>query len=240
MAVSKEQFLKIVEQVDQQRFESKNIAKNKSASLSYYLYRLKRPLLKRKYNRFQKLNSQKPWLTPDAIKALELLLQPTDIGLEYGSGRSTKFFARILKHLTSVEHHEGWFEKVNLELKSEGFENVDYILKTPNGKVPNVQFSSEAQHFTPEAEYPNEDNYFQDYIELLDKYPESHFDFALIDGRARKSCALKAIDKLKPGGLLVLDNAERVRYQKVHEALTHWDKLFTTTGLTDTVIWRKP
>ena len=240
MAVSKEHFLTVSKKIDQQRFESRNIAVNKSASLAYFSYRLKRPLLKRKYNNFQKDNLDKPWLTPDAIKALELLLQATDIGLEYGSGRSTKFFASLLRHLTSIEHHEGWYENVKQELNTEEFDNVDYLLKVPKGNVPNVHFSSEKQHFTSERDYPIEDSYFQDYIDALDEFPESHFDFALIDGRARRSCSRKAIEKIKPGGLLVLDNAERVRYAKVHKALTEWDKLFTTTGLTDTVIWRKP
>ncbi len=240
MAVSKEKLLEVKRQIELNPFARRNIAVNRDSGLAYWFYRIRRPLLKKKYAHYQKRNPHKPWLTPDAIKALEMLLQPTDIGLEYGSGRSTKFFASKLQHLTSIEHHEGWYQKVKEELKAEGLTNVKYLLAVPKGSIPQVHFTSEAQHFTPEKEYPIEDKYFKDYISLIEDFPESHLDFALIDGRARKSCALKAIDKIKSGGLLVLDNAERVRYEKVHGALKTWDKIFTTTGLTDTVIWRKP
>ena len=240
MAISKEQFLEVANMIRQKPFATRNIAVDKSNTITYLLYRFKRPLLKWRFNTYQKKNAHKPWLTPDAIEALEALLKKTDVGLEYGSGRSTKFFAERLNHLTSVEHHEGWFEQVNQELKIEGFENVEYILKTPNNQVPKVYFTSEAQHFTPENKYPIEDNYFKDYIGIIDNYSDEHFDFVLIDGRARKSCALAVTSKIKSGGLLVLDNAERVRYKQIHKSLKGWQQIYTTTGLTDTIIWRKP
>ena len=127
MAISKEQFLEVANMIRQKPFATRNIAVDKSNTITYLLYRFKRPLLKWRFNTYQKKNAHKPWLTPDAIEALEALLKKTDVGLEYGSGRSTKFFAERLNHLTSVEHHEGWFEQVNQELKIEGFENVEYI-----------------------------------------------------------------------------------------------------------------
>ena len=54
-------------------------------------------------------------------------------------------------------------------------------------------------------------------------------DFVLVDGRARRSCALKAMDKLKKGGILVLDNSERKRYHQVHKSFAGYPQIFTTT-----------
>ena len=240
MAVNKEEFKRIHDKLKRSSFQKRNIITSKAFSLDYLSYRIQRPIFKIKSNVFQKKNPKKPWLAPAAIEALELLIKPTDFGLEYGSGRSTIFFAPKVHHLTSVEHHKGWYEKVSRELKHNGIDNVDYIFAPPNKELPQVQFTSETQHFTPTDLYPIPDDFFTDYINVLDRFPNEKFDFILIDGRARTSSSFKALAKLKPGGLLILDQSERIRYQTVIKALSDWEKIYTTTGLTDTTIWRKP
>jgi hypothetical protein len=42
-----------------------------------------------------------PWLTRQAVEILEDWLKPGYVGLEWGSGRSTLWFARRVSHLTS-------------------------------------------------------------------------------------------------------------------------------------------
>ena len=44
------------------------------------------------------------------------------------------------------------------------------------------------------------------YIKELEKYDE--FDIIIIDGSYRSECAKVAVKKLKPGGMIVLDNAD--------------------------------
>jgi hypothetical protein len=39
------------------------------------------------------------------------------------------------------------------------------------------------------------------------------FDMVLVDGRARIACLYRAVDKVAPGGALVLDNSDYERYQ---------------------------
>ena len=51
---------------------------------------------------------------------------------------------------------------------------------------------------------------------------------------------MRAVVKLKRGGIFILDNSERLRYEPVHRKLRSWKQVFTTTGLTDTTIWFKP
>lgn len=53
---------------------------------------------------------------------------------------------------------------------------------------------------------------FKKYVKSIDEYPDGYFDLILVDGRARPSCILHSIPKLKSGGLLVVDNAERSYY----------------------------
>lgn len=53
---------------------------------------------------------------------------------------------------------------------------------------------------------------FQRYASQIDKYPDQHFDLVIVDGRARPSCLMHGVPKVKVGGMLVLDNADRDYY----------------------------
>jgi hypothetical protein len=53
---------------------------------------------------------------------------------------------------------------------------------------------------------------FTEYVRRIDSYPDESFDVILIDGRSRPSCIKHAICKLKVGGAIILDNADRERY----------------------------
>lgn len=78
-------------------------------------YRLRHPgqLWPRiRYWWWERRNPDKPWLTPGAVAFLDGHLTPEMAGLEFGSGRSTAWFARKLARLVSVEHHEEWFKIV--------------------------------------------------------------------------------------------------------------------------------
>ncbi|WP_422354413.1 class I SAM-dependent methyltransferase [Roseivirga pacifica] len=233
-------FKTLQQEINQRPFERKNINTQAKDGLKYLLYRIKRPLLKLKYQKFQMQNSQKPWLTPDAIYALEKLLTKEDIGIEYGSGRSTYFFSKLLGQLTSIEHHKGWYEQVAKQLRENDCRNVNYHHIPANRDFTAPSLSSEQQAFMTTKEYPVKDDVFHTYSTFVTTVPNQSLGFALIDGRARVSCALNSISKLKIGGIMVLDNSERTRYRAVHDALSNWPKLETTTGLTDTTLWIKP
>lgn len=238
MSVSLSKFKKAKEDIQNQPFAKKNYTTKKGVSFNYLMYRLKRPFLKLRYNNYQKANAHEPWLCPDAIKALNTLLDGATRGLEYGSGRSTTFFAPYFTQYISIEHHEAWYKQVKEQLTE--LPQVEYHLIEPEGDAPQQHLSSEQQYFFTEDEYPVKDTVFKKYSEFVLNFDDDYFDFILIDGRARKSCALNSFSKLKPGGLLVLDNSERVRYHKVHDCLKDWHSIETTTGLTNTTIWRKP
>jgi hypothetical protein len=57
-----------------------------------------------------------PWLSYPAIDFLTPRLNNTLTVLEYGSGNSTRYFARLVKFIDSIEHNEDWYEKVKTTL----------------------------------------------------------------------------------------------------------------------------
>ncbi|MBK5277414.1 MAG: class I SAM-dependent methyltransferase [Bacteroidia bacterium] len=220
-------------------FVKKNILYKKSFSLSYLFYRILRPLLKLNYKIFKLFNPQSPWTSQASIKTFERILHNNMIGFECGSGFSTVFFSKYLKQLTSVEHNEEWSNIVRTKLKDKGITNVDYHF-IPSKKESSTReysfykdYNLTSKDFTIRKEY-------HDYFSFVSTFPNEHFDFIIVDGRARVECCLNAIPKLKEGGLFVLDNSDRDRYKPISKVLENWQRITTTTGLFDTTIWFKP
>ena len=48
------------------------------------------------------------------------------------------------------------------------------------------------------------------------------------------------LPKIKKGGILILDNSERKRYELVFEQLKDYEMYETTNGLTNTTFWFIP
>ena len=129
----------------------------------------------------QALHRDEPWLTPDSVKFLSQTLRSSDVGLEFGSGRSTLWLASRLAYLVSVESDRVWFDRVQETLRESGHRDDRVSLVF--------------------AEQPDE------YLAMppgLDG-----LDFCLIDGKYRDRCARLAARIVKPGGLLVVDDAHR-------------------------------
>lgn len=135
-----------------------------------------------------------PWLTKDAIIFLTNFLKenPNARILEFGSGASTIWFAKKTNFLTSIEHDEDWYKKVKLNLNNNNCDQVDYRLIEKNYYIAPLAFDNES------------------------------FDLILIDGQTRMKCIINSIDKLKKGGILMLDNAERRSYIKAYELFKDW------------------
>lgn len=218
-------------------FVKRNIVTPKGRNFKYFKYRVLRPLLKGYYKLFNLFYPNRPWTTPASILFFDRVLTKEMIGLEYGSGRSTLYFAKKLKQLVSIEHYEGWYNKVKKQLQAKHITNVDYHLILKLDSLDSKDDSDVELNKLLGSE-PRMD--FYNYYSKVNDYVDGYFDFVLIDGRAREKCGLNAINKLKSGGIFVLDNSERPRYNSLHKALAAWPKVETTSGLTNTTIWIKP
>jgi len=196
------------------------------------------------YNRarqvaYERAHPGDPWLTPAAIRLLGPMLRRTDHGAEFGSGRSTAWFARRVAALTSVEHDERWHDVVSAGLKAGGIGNVDYIL-------------------APEDQ-PAERGGDSAYARVALSFPDASLDFALIDGHYRDYSARFILAKVKPGGMLIIDNANwslpcrskspnsrnpalgpaTPTWAEVAEELSSWRPIWTSSGVWDTAIFIK-
>lgn len=182
----------------------------------------------------EKINPENPWLTAEAVFLLDRLLRPTDIGVEFGSGRSTIWFAKRLRWLTSFEDNESWFIRVQKML--------------------------EANKLTHKVSYKIIEA-GQDYSEQASIFSNNSIDFCLVDSLDRGKCALGMLEKIKPGGVLVIDNinwflpnndsyspnSRRSRDGTANEdwdlfnSLTNqWRQIWTSNGVSDTCIYFKP
>jgi hypothetical protein len=119
-----------------------------------------------------------PWLGYRAVKRLESILQPDWRVLEFGSGMSSLFFASRCAQLVSVESDPAWYDSMRELFAQKGIANVDYRLR-----------SLEA---------------YTDHPDL----PDHSFDLILVDGMVRDRAAALALQKVKPGGYVMLDNSD--------------------------------
>lgn len=193
---------------------------------------------------FQRAHPETPVFVANAVVLLNAWLRPTDRGFEWGSGRSTTWLAKRLAHLISVEHDQAWYKRIKADLEAQGLaDRIDYRLVV----APSEQQAEPHDHA---------------YAGVIDEVAENSLDFVLIDGQMRLRCAQKAIDKVKPMGLLVLDganwyvpNAFEGRFTTIRinrsealndewcallERLTGWRSIHTTDGLWDTRMWVRP
>lgn len=130
-----------------------------------------------------------PWYTYPFIHFLEPRLHKDLVIFEYGSGNSTIWFSKKVKHVVSVEHHPGWYYKIKKKVRN--LSNVHYILKDLGS-----------------GEYQNE----------ILKYSNT-FDIIIIDGRQRVKCCINSLEALKEDGVIILDNSDRTRYEEGYNFL---------------------
>ncbi|NES76927.1 MULTISPECIES: class I SAM-dependent methyltransferase [unclassified Okeania] len=154
-----------------------------------------------------------PLLTKEAIKFLENFLKqkPDAKVLEFGSGGSTIWLSKLTKNLTSIEHDGMWFNQVK-----------DRIQKQKNCHPVEMKLLARPYHT------------------ICEKFPAESLDLIIVDGRDRVKCFEASIKLLKPGGILMLDDAQRERYQQAQDLLKDWQFTKTVSNTRHTYWWEKP
>jgi hypothetical protein len=119
-----------------------------------------------------------PWYTYPALDYLKQLDFSEKTVFEYGCGHSTLFWAARAARVVSVEHDRGWYERLDS--------------KVPGNCTPVYEAESDA------------------YAATIDRYDP--FDVVVVDGlvtgRTRLKCARAALARLRPGGMIILDNSD--------------------------------
>ncbi|MBT8039555.1 MAG: class I SAM-dependent methyltransferase [Gammaproteobacteria bacterium] len=185
----------------------------------------------------QLFHPDSPWLTGVSTSIIDSWISTADRGLEFGSGRSTLWFAKRVKKLTSVEHDRAWFERITKELQNANVGNVDYVFRPVcnSGLIPNAL----------------------PYWGVAEELPDHSLDFVLVDGAERSKCALASLDKIKPGGILIIDNVNWALPSRSRSPASRseeqgpvsdewalfltrvagWRRIWTSNGVTDTAIY---
>jgi len=165
------------------------------------------------------LSEARPWMCFPAVEQLDRLLNAGSRVFEYGSGTSTIYFAKRAREVVSIEHEQSWHQRLLAELDRRRLTNVRYELVEP-AVDPGFDRSSTAD---PSAYVSDDERYagktFRSYAQAIDSYPNEYFDLVVVDGRARPSCILHARDKVRLGGVLLLDQSERRYYLSESAAL---------------------
>lgn len=81
---------------------------------------------------WQKRHPDKPWLTPAYVRFIEQWLSPRDVLVEFGSGRSTAWFASHVAQVISVEHNPQWHRIVQQRITQRIVRDGSWKL-VPNG-----------------------------------------------------------------------------------------------------------
>lgn len=157
-----------------------------------------------------------PWITIESTKWLEKILDNTKTVFEWGSGGSTLFFVNKVKSVVSIEHDIGWWKSVEVEISKKQNKNCEYILIEPE-ENKNSNTKDYTSSTTSSLNYKK-------YCQKIRDYPDAFFDVIMIDGRSRNSCMQEAIPKTKVGGIIILDNSERIEYQKGIQLLNRWKR----------------
>jgi hypothetical protein len=154
-----------------------------------------------------------PWINFDAIDFLEKYAQLGWYVFEYGSGGSTLYWMKKRMNCISVEHDPRWYQVVSDRLQGNNL--VDYRLILPDivkEPLEELDPSDPYCYASNDPHYKGHD--FRHYVTQIDGFPDKHFDLILIDGRARPSCIMHSIPKVKDGGIILLDNSDREYYIK--------------------------
>lgn len=165
------------------------------------------------------LRDELPWMTFAACEFLRGWLRNEMSVFEWGSGGSTIFFAKHAGRVTAIEHEEAWAARVREAITGRGIGNahLEHLPPEPDAAAANWDvadpsvFASSGEVFRGKS--------FQRYVTFIDQFPDAAFDLVVVDGRVRPSCIRHGMAKTKPGGFLLLDNAERAHYARAKALL---------------------
>ena len=181
-----------------------------------------------------------PWIAPAAVEFLEGYLKPTDEMLEFGSGRSTLWFAERVRHITSVEHNPDWHRQISSKITEKGLTNISYFLHPKQADAIPASQSG--------------------YVLVTKSIPPKSLDIVLVDGIYRAQCMLQSLPLIAAGGILVIDNVNRYlpsrsiapnsrsmeagpvddEWRKVLDLIGEWRFFWTSNGISDTAFYFKP
>ena len=145
-----------------------------------------------------------PWIAWPCIDFMSDFVQPSHRVFEWGGGGSTLFFLKKGCRVTTVESSAEWVQELEQQIRALG----------PDARRRwDLRFVAIADNNDPAVPM---------YIgQVVDGAP---WDLVMVDGWSRLKCLLEAMPHVKPGGVLVLDNANQKQFDGVPGVMQHWER----------------
>jgi hypothetical protein len=156
------------------------------------------------------VEARHPWLTFRAIDRLADFAKPGCQVFEWGVGGSSLFFIDRGARVITVEHDRTWFELLTVKMQGATAWSGRLILPEVRTPASPCDPSDPAGYGTSDEQLKDFD--FKSYARSILDHPDESFDVVCVDGRSRPACLAHSRGKVRRGGLLVLDNAERETY----------------------------
>lgn len=120
-----------------------------------------------------------PWLPFSVIRRLDSIIRPDWKVVEIGSGMSTLWLAARCRSVTSVEAGRKWHARLSDIIESKGLTHVD------------LRFEM-AGHIMSD----------------FSEHEDGSLDLVIVDGGPREDCVRNALEKIRPGGYIYVDNTD--------------------------------
>ncbi|KAJ1467002.1 hypothetical protein T484DRAFT_2405913 [Baffinella frigidus] len=161
------------------------------------------------------------WLNRETLQVLDYFLGRRMVGLEWSTGSGTRWLLQRLKFLFSVENDVNWLESTKAGIVKS---NID-LSRWKYAAVPVEGKGGETAEY---AQFPRR---------FFFSKQKGGFDFISVDGDSRDSCMREVIQHglLKPYGILMLDNAERVNFHVIPPS--HWIHVSFRNQADETALW---
>ncbi|WP_158021321.1 class I SAM-dependent methyltransferase [Mycolicibacterium chubuense] len=161
------------------------------------------------------LEYRRPWWNYNAVAFVSKRLPPKPNVFEYGGGASTLWLLDQGATTITVEDNHDWYRALLARLP----EGID------------VRFIQSGEGASP-------DKASEQYTNAIEQERDESFDLVIVDGQGRRECVLAAAPKVKPGGMLLLDDSQytdhdppqrgnltrlRPRYEDLPNHLVGWE-----------------
>lgn len=145
---------------------------------------------------------QGPWMDPLEVASVRMLLDPELSFLEYGSGRSTRYFSKFIGRYTAIDDSAKWCSAVADDLRDDGLTHVELAC------VPtDVPVSEYKAHRASEATAWK--SYAHHIQSCCRSFDAANVDILLNDGSARGIINGIALDMVGANTLFVLHDYAR-------------------------------
>lgn len=162
------------------------------------------------------------WMDPVEFSQIVAVLEAVQpkVVVEWGAGGSTRgFLARspFVQRWVSVEHDAAWAGNVQDFLRDPRLEVHHVAAAEPEPPPAGGDAARHATLLQWRLRAESDRSLFANYIDLprqLGLQP----DLVIVDGRARSLCIAEGFDLLRPGGVLILHDAQRPEYHAAMHA----------------------